>query len=162
MQIKLIKALPHISLRVTPSPPTNENGCPNGWPFSFVAKEILRELNPRPVRARGEQGIRTALLRACERQCACRRVGWPGWTIPTNTPPSWCRFYLLLGGCKRQAGFCYFSASCEISGVRSSAHARASMRRSPLYLYKGHIPFNYSPRRLSLLNFARRSRSGSV
>ncbi|MCX7192331.1 MAG: helix-turn-helix domain-containing protein [Proteobacteria bacterium] len=34
--------------------------------------EIARGLNPRPARARGELGIRAALLRACERQRA-----WP-------------------------------------------------------------------------------------
>ena len=64
-----------------PSPPTNKNDTP-AVSFLFVDCDA-RESNPRPVRARGEQGIRAALLRACERRCACRRVGWPGWPIPS-------------------------------------------------------------------------------
>ena len=45
---------------------------------------IARESNPRPVRTRAAQGIRAAPLRACERQRACRRAGWPEWPIPTS------------------------------------------------------------------------------
>jgi hypothetical protein len=36
-----------------------------------------KELNPRPVRTRGERGIRVAQRRARERPCACRRKGSP-------------------------------------------------------------------------------------
>src|SRR3990170_2670735 len=40
------------------------------------------ELKPRLERTGGEQGIRAALLRACERQRACMRVGWRGCPPP--------------------------------------------------------------------------------
>ena len=39
-------------------------------------------MKPRPARMRGIWGIRAALLRAHERECSCRRVGWRGWQIP--------------------------------------------------------------------------------
>ena len=54
------------------------------WLDGLGLPQSLWKLNPRLVRARGERGIRAALLQARERQRACRRVDYPGWP-PAST-----------------------------------------------------------------------------